>query len=173
MAEAESVLAEMRSAGEKPEAVHYAALIHAKGCVQQDMAGARALFDTVASDSKVKLQPCVYQAMFESLVANRQVADVEPLLAHMAARRVEMTPYIANALIHGWALEKDIVRARQAFDRVNFADREPSTYEAMVRAYLAVEDRESAQAVVGEALSRGYPTAVANKIVELISGGRQ
>ncbi|KAG9739193.1 hypothetical protein KCU73_g9540, partial [Aureobasidium melanogenum] len=51
--------------------------------------------------------------------------------------------------------------------------REPSTYEAMVRAYLAVEDREGAQAVVGEALSRGYPTAVANKIVELISGGRQ
>ncbi|KAG9719802.1 pentatricopeptide repeat protein, partial [Aureobasidium melanogenum] len=173
MAEAESVLAEMRAAGEKPEAVHYAALIHAKGCVQQDMAGARALFETVASDSKVKLQPCVYQAMFEALVANRQVADAEPLLAHMAARRVEMTPYIANALIHGWALEKDIVRARQAFDRVNFADREPSTYEAMVRAYLAVEDREGAQAVVGEALSRGYPTAVANKIVELISGGRQ
>ncbi|KAG9963326.1 pentatricopeptide repeat protein, partial [Aureobasidium melanogenum] len=173
MAEAESILAEMRAAGEKPEAVHYAALIHAKGCVQQDMAGARALFETVASDSKVKLQPCVYQAMFEALVANRQVADAEPLLAHMAARRVEMTPYIANALIHGWALEKDIVRARQAFDRVNFADREPSTYEAMVRAYLAVEDREGAQAVVGEALSRGYPTAVANKIVELISGGRQ
>ncbi|KAI4726002.1 hypothetical protein E4T49_06274 [Aureobasidium sp. EXF-10728] len=172
MTEAETVLAEMRAAGEKPEAVHYAALIHAKGCVQHDMAGARALFDTVASDSKVKLQPCVYQAMFESLVANRQVADAEPLLAHMASRRVEMTPYIANALIHGWALEKDIVRARQAFDRVSFADREPSTYEAMVRAHLAVEDREGAQAVVGEALSRGYPAAVANKIVELISGGR-
>ena len=173
MAEAETVLAEMRAAGEKPEAVHYAALIHAKGCVQQDMAGARALFDTIASDSSVKLQPCVYQAMFESLVANRQVADAEPLLAHMASRRVEMTPYIANALIHGWALEKDIVRARQAFDRVSFADREPSTYEAMVRAHLAVEDREGAQAAVGEALSRGYPAAVANKIVELISGGRQ
>jgi hypothetical protein len=39
MAEAETVLAEMRAAGEKPEAVHYAALIHAQGCVQQDMAG--------------------------------------------------------------------------------------------------------------------------------------
>ncbi len=36
-----------RCVGEKHEAVHYAALIHAKGCVQQDMVGARALFDTV------------------------------------------------------------------------------------------------------------------------------
>ncbi|KAI5197772.1 hypothetical protein E4T39_07113 [Aureobasidium subglaciale] len=173
MAGAETVLAEMRAAGEKPEAVHYAALIHAKGCVQHDMAGARSLFDTVASDSKVKLQPCVYQAMFESLVANRQVADAESLLAHMSSRSVEMTPYIANALIHGWALEKDIVRARHAFDRVSFADREPSTYEAMVRAHLAVEDHEGAQAVASEALRRGYPAAVANKIAELISGGRQ
>jgi hypothetical protein len=111
--------------------------------------------------------------MLESLVANHQIADAEPLLAHMASRRVEMTPYIANALIHGWAQEKDIGRARQAFDRVKLADREPSTYEAMVRAHLAVEDREGAQAAVGEALSRGYPAAVANKIVELISGGRQ
>ncbi|THY82463.1 hypothetical protein D6C92_10015 [Aureobasidium pullulans] len=173
MAGAETVLAEMRAAGEKPEAVHYAALIHAKGCVQHDMAGARSLFDTVASESKVKLQPCVYQAMFESLVANRQVADAEPLLAHMTSRRVEMTPYIANALIHGWALEKDITRARRAFDRVSYADREPSTYEAMVRAHLAVEDRDGAQSVVAEALSRGYPSAVSNKIAELVGGGRQ
>lgn len=173
MVAAETVLNEMRAAGEKPEAVHYAALIHAKGCVQHDMAGARLLFDTVVSDSKIRLQPCVYQAMFESLVANRQVVDAEPLLAHMSAHRVEMTPYIANALIHGWTLEKDLARARQAFDRVGHADREPSTYEAMVRAYLAVEDREGAQAVVTEALGRGYPAAVCNKIAELVGGGRQ
>jgi pentatricopeptide repeat protein len=170
---AEKVLAEMRAAGEQPEAVHYAALIHAKGCVQHDIVGARSLFDAVVSDSQIRLQPCVYQAMFESLVANRQVVDAEPILAHMASHRIEMTPYIANALIHGWAQEKDLRRARQAFDSVSHAHREPSTYEAMVRAHLAVEDRDGAQAVVSEALSRGYPVAVCNKIAELANGGRQ
>jgi hypothetical protein len=38
----------------------------------------------------------------------------------------------------------------------------------MVRAYLAVEQRENARAVVREALSRGYPAAVAGKIAELV-----
>lgn len=172
MTAAEAVLESMRASGAQPEAVHYASLIHAKGCVLQDMAGARALFDSVITDHRIRLQPCIYQAIFESLVANRQVVDAEALLTDMTARRVEMTPYIANALIHGWTQEKDIVRAKQAFDRVKLSDREPSTYEAMVRAHLAVEDREGAKSVVGEALSRGYPAAVAGKIAELVGGGR-
>lgn len=168
---AEAVLQSMRACGAQPEAVHFASLIHAKGCVLHDMAGARALFDSVTSDHRIRLQSCIYQAIFESLVANRQVADAEVLLTDMVARRVEMTPYIANALIHGWTQEKDLARAKQAFDRIRLADREPSTYEAMVRAHLAVEDREGAKAIVGEALSRGYPSAVAGKIAELVGGG--
>jgi len=172
MAAGEAVLQQMRAAGVYPEAVHFASLIHAKGCVQHDAEGARALFDSVISDSRVRLQPCLYQALFESLVAARRVADAEALLADMTARRVEMTPYIANALIHGWTQEKDLARAKQAFARVRFADREPSTYDAMVRAHLAAEDREGAQAVVREALSRGYPTAVAAKIADLVGGAR-
>ncbi|TKA65307.1 hypothetical protein B0A49_09441 [Cryomyces minteri] len=53
------------------------------------------------------------------------------------------------------------------FDAVEPAKREPSTYEAMVRAFMTVEDRDSAMKVVNEALSRSYPAAVANKILEL------
>ncbi|KAJ9632457.1 hypothetical protein H2203_000862 [Taxawa tesnikishii (nom. ined.)] len=172
MPAAEAVLESMRAAGEQPEAVHYASLVHAKGCVQHDMAGASALFDSLVAENKVRLQPCLYQALFESLVANHAIKDSEPLLADMRARRIEMTPYIANALIHGWTLERDVVKAREAFEQVGFQHREPSTYEAMVRAYLAVEDRESARAVVREALGRGYPSAVAGKIAELVGGGR-
>ncbi len=41
----------------------------------------------------------------------------------------------------------------------------------MTRAYLAVEDRLSAKGVVQEMLSRGYPGAVSNKILELLGGG--
>ena len=86
----------------------------------------------------------------------------------MTARGVEFTPYIANALIHGWTLGKDITKAKDAFSRVPMGRREPSTYESMVRAYLAVEDRDAAKGVVREALGRGYPSAVAGKIAELV-----
>lgn len=168
MAAAEAVLEDMRSCGVQPEAVHYASLIHAKGCVLHDLAGARSLFESVVADGSVRLQPCMYQALFESLNANHAVKESEALLKDMRLRGVEFTPYIANALIHGWTLEKDVQKAKDAFERVPRGRREPSTYEAMVRAYLAAEDREAAKGVVREALSRGYPSAVAGKIAELV-----
>ncbi|CAK3993104.1 Pentatricopeptide repeat-containing 5, mitochondrial [Lecanosticta acicola] len=168
MPAAEAVVEEMQTAGIQPEAVHYASLIHAKGCVQHEMEAAQALFDKVIAQGKVKPQPCMYQAVLESLNANRRSAECEPLLTDMASRGVDFTPYIANALIHGWALEKNIEKAKDAFARVPMSRREPSTYEAMVRAYLATEDRDAAKAVVREALSRGYPSAVAGKIAEVV-----
>jgi pentatricopeptide repeat protein len=171
MAAAEAILDVIRSTGQKPEAVHYSALIHAKGCNLHDIDGARSVFNAVLSDPSIRPQACIYQAMFEGLVANHQVADTEPILKDMASRRVEMTPYIANCLIHGWANEKRIDKAITIFAAVPQAKREPSTYEAMTRAYLAVEDRHSATNVVNEMMSRGYPNAVSGKILELVSGG--
>ncbi|KAJ4323782.1 hypothetical protein N0V94_001702 [Neodidymelliopsis sp. IMI 364377] len=169
---AESVLEQVRTAGAVPEAVHYSSLIHAKGCVAHDMSGARRLFDTVLADARIRPQACLYQALFESMVANHQIADTEAVLADMRARRVEMTPYIANSLIHGWALAQNIEKAKAIYESVPESKREPSTYEAMTRAYMAVEDRTAAMAVVNEGLSRGYPAAVAGKILELVGGGR-
>ncbi|OSS45824.1 hypothetical protein B5807_09550 [Epicoccum nigrum] len=173
MEAAESVLERVRSTGAVPEAVHYSSLIHAKGCVAHDMEGARRLFDSVLSDSRMRPQACLYQALFESMVANHQIADTDAVLTDMKARRVEMTPYIANSLIHGWALAQNIEKAKAIYESVPESKREPSTYEAMTRAYMAVEDRAAAMAVVNEGLSRGYPAAVAGKILELVGGGRQ
>ncbi|KAI9667942.1 MAG: hypothetical protein M1821_000762 [Bathelium mastoideum] len=171
MSEAERVLDKMRSTGTMPDAVHYSALVHAKGCVLHDIDGAKAEFDHALSDPRVKPHPSLYQALFESMVANHAVEATEPYLGDMRRRGVSMTPYIANALIHGWAQKKDIRRAREVFDAVKRDDREPSTYEAMTRAYLAVEEKAGASSVVSEAVSRGYPAAVANKIAELVGGG--
>ncbi|TAQ85929.1 hypothetical protein B7494_g5734 [Chlorociboria aeruginascens] len=171
MSAAEAILDTVRSAGQKPEAVHYASLIHAKGCVLHDMEGARAVFDSVMADSSIRPQACLYQALFESMVANHRVADSEPVLSDMSVQRVEMTPYIANTLIHGWANEMDIEKSKAIFASVGREKREPSTYEAMTRAFLAVVDRVSANSVVKEMLSRGYPSAVSNKILELLGGG--
>jgi pentatricopeptide repeat protein len=171
MAAAETVLDTIRSTEQKPEAVHYSSLIHAKGCNMHDMAGAQAVFDSVMADSSIRPQACLYQALFESMVANHQVADTEPILRGMASRRVDMTPYIANTLIHGWANEKNIEKAEAIFASLGREKREPSTYEAMARAYLAVQNHASAQFVVQEMLTRGYPSAVSNKILELVGGG--
>ncbi|KAL1868613.1 hypothetical protein Plec18167_008204 [Paecilomyces lecythidis] len=170
MAAAEKVLESIKAAGQQPEAVHYASLIHAKGCVMHDMEGARKVFDSVVN-SRVRLQPCLYQALFEAMVANHQVAATADLLKDMASRNVEMTAYIANTLIHGWAADGNIENAKSIYDGIGIQKREPSTYEAMTRAFLASEDRQSASGVVQEMLSRGYPTAVASKIVELVGGG--
>ncbi|KAI1299532.1 hypothetical protein F5Y03DRAFT_365673 [Xylaria venustula] len=171
MTAAEAVLDMIRASGQRPEPVHYASLIHARGCVLHDMEGAQKIFNSVMSDPSIPANACLFQALFEAMVANHCVADTEPVLAQMKQRRVELTPYIANTLIHGWANEKNITKAASIYNSVNFEKREPSTYEAMTRAYLAVEERDQAQAIVVEMLSRGYPNAVVAKILELLGGG--
>ncbi|KAK1640820.1 pentatricopeptide repeat domain-containing protein [Colletotrichum phormii] len=171
MAAAEKVLEAIRTSGQKPEAVHFAALIHARGCNLHDVEGARKVFDSVMADRAVTANASLFQALFEAMVANHKVADTEAILGQMRRRGVEMTPYIANTLIHGWAAEKQIEKAQAIYDSVGHEKREPSTYEAMTRAYLAVEEREKAKGVVGEMLCRGYPSAVVNKVLELLGGG--
>ena len=169
MEAAEGVLQDIRKNGELPEAVHFASLIHAKGCVLRDMEGARALFDSVIADRRIRLQPCLFQALFEAMVANHQVQDSDPVLAIMSSRGVEITPYIANGLIHGWSLVKDVRKAEDIYNRVSPATREPSLYEAMTRAYVANGEKDKAMDVVREATGRGYPAAVQNKIIELVA----
>ncbi|KAI9893159.1 MAG: hypothetical protein M1814_000707 [Vezdaea aestivalis] len=170
MAAAEGVLTTIRNSGQSPEAVHYSSLIHAKGCVAHDMDGARNLFDSVMDGRLVRPQACLYQALFEAMVANHSVDDTDKVLQSMKSHRVEMTPYIANTLIHGWALKDNITKAKEIYDAAGTSKREPSTYEAMTRAFLTTGDKVSAKAVVREMMTRGYPAAVAGKILELVGG---
>lgn len=166
---AENVLDTMRTEGLQPECVHYASLIHGKGSIQRDLPAALAVFNTAVADRRVRLQPILYQALFEAMVANNRVADTEPMLQSMKMRNIEMNGYIANTLIHGWANEGNVAKAKAMYDSIGRDKREPSTYEAMVRGFLAAEDRASAVDVVREMKSRGYPSAVTNKITELVS----
>jgi pentatricopeptide repeat protein len=170
MKAAEAVLDMIRASGQHPEAVHYASLIHARGCILHDMEGARKVFDSVMKDRLVPAHPCLYQALFEAMVANHQVKSTEPVLADMRTRNINLTAYIANTLIHGWAAEDAIGKAEEIYIALGRPRREPSTYEAMTRAFLSVQDREAAKAVVSEMLTRGYPCAVVNKVLELLGG---
>lgn len=171
LAAAEGVFDTIRASGQRPEAVHYASLIHAKGCARHDMAGARRTFDEVLAGGEIRPQACLYQALFESMVANHCVSQTEEVLNSMSANRVEMTPYIANTLIHGWAMEDKIAKSKAVYDSVGMEKREPSTYESMTRAFLTAEDRDGALTTVHEMLSRGYPTAVSSKILDLVGHG--
>ncbi|RAK96655.1 pentatricopeptide repeat protein [Aspergillus ibericus CBS 121593] len=171
MPAAEKVLETIKAAGQRPDAVHYASLIHAKGCAMHDMEAAHDVFKSVASNGKVRMQPCLYQALLEAMVANHQVSQTEEIVRDMSRRGVEMTAYIANTLIHGWATAGNVVQAKNVYDSIGLDKREPSTYEAMTRAFLAVNDREGASRTVQEMLSRGYPAAVASKIADLVGIG--
>ncbi|KAK4149252.1 hypothetical protein C8A00DRAFT_38157 [Chaetomidium leptoderma] len=171
MAAAERVLKTIQKSGLRAEPVHYASLIHARGCVLHDMKGARELFDKIMKHRIVPAHPCLYQALFEGMVANHEVAATEPVLADMRGKRIDLTAYIANTLIHGWAAEKMIAKAKAIYSALGRDKREPSTYEAMTRAFLAVQERDSAKGVVSEMLTRGYPSAVVNKVLELLGGG--
>ncbi|KAF8463522.1 hypothetical protein BDZ91DRAFT_309194 [Kalaharituber pfeilii] len=173
---AQSILDMMKMKNEHIECTHHASMIHAKGCVLHDIEGSMSYFRKVTANPSIKPDAILYQALFEALVANHRVLDTPKYLREMKARGVEMTPYIANTLIHGWALEKNIEKAKSIYDALNPSDstplrREPSTYEAMTRAYLAVEDRKGAMDVVNEMLSRGYPAAVMGRILDLVKGG--
>ncbi|RKF61814.1 Pentatricopeptide repeat-containing protein, chloroplastic [Erysiphe neolycopersici] len=168
MSAAEAVLDIIRRTGQEPEAVHYSSLIHAKGCVMHDIDGAKAIFESVMADPSINPQACLYQALFEAMVSNHLVHETESILQEMPIKGVEMTPYIANTLIHGWTSEKNIHKAESIYFSVNPNEREPSTYDAMIRAYLTVENRLGASSVVKEMLNRNYPSAVSSKICELL-----
>lgn len=168
MPAAERVLADMQATGVQPDAVHYASLIHAKGCVQRDLPAARKVFDSVLADRRVRLQACLYQALFEAMVATNHVADTEEVVSGMKQHNVEMTAYIANTLIHGWAAEGNVAKAKIIYDSIGIEKREPSTYEAMTRAFLGADERAAAAGIVQEMMSRGYPSAVASKIIDLV-----
>lgn len=168
MRAAENVLSSMRAGGLQPECVHYASLIHGKGSAQRDLPAALGVFNDAVADKRVRLQPILYQALFEVMVANGRVEDTEPMLQSMKMRNIEMNGYIANTLIQGWASAGNLPKAKAVYDCIGRAKREPSTYEAMVRGFLAAEDTASAADVVVEMKTRGYPPAVTNKIAELV-----
>lgn len=173
MVAAEGVLNTIRAAGHKLETVHYAALIHARGCNLQDIDGARQIFDRVLAEGRVRPDACLYQSLFEAMVANHMVHYTEHVLPSMEANGVQITAYIANSLIHGWAKEKNIAKAKDIYKSLGKWKKEPSTYEAMTRAYLAVGDREGATRVVREMLARKYPAAVSRKVQDLLGWGVQ
>ena len=135
----------------------------------------------------------VYESLINTLVTLRRMDLVPSYLGRLQQSGVHMTAYIANLLIKGYAATGDLTRAREIFEGLqdpmegvaaphNHAPhqnkqaeptavpadapvfREPSTWEAMVRAELGNGERDRAVALLQRLQARGFPPAVYQRI---------
>jgi len=135
-----------------------------------------------------------YEAMINTLVAHKRTDLIPQYVTRMQEQGVKMTAYIANFLIRGYANVGNLEQARAVFENLadppegvaapgNHAPhdsavaetaspsnvgetvyREPSTWEAMVRAELGAGKRERATNLLERLKARKYPEAVYNRI---------
>ena len=134
----------------------------------------------------------MYEALFNVFITHHRMDLVPGYLARMQAEGVRLTAYVLNPLIRGHALVGDIDAARAVFAGMvdppagvaapnNHAShdpahaevgadagapvyREPSTWEAMVRAELGNGERDRAVALLQRLQARGFPPAVYQRI---------
>ncbi|KAG6915045.1 hypothetical protein DXG01_013775 [Tephrocybe rancida] len=154
------------------QGTHYASVINAHGCVSKNLPAAIKVFDnmSIAPDN------LVYETMINVLVVHRR-ADLFPeYINKMHLAGIHMTAYIANSLIKGYALVDRLQEAQEVFESLedppvgvaapnNHAPhspaevsplvdqsspvyREPSTWEAMIRAELGAGNRNGALALL-------------------------
>ncbi|KAI0075393.1 hypothetical protein K474DRAFT_1664256 [Panus rudis PR-1116 ss-1] len=176
------------------QGTHWAALINAYGCAGKDMDKALAIFDSIATHPTTTptsgLPDAVcFEALLNVIVTLRRPDLIPSFLERLASHNIHMTAYIANLLIKGYAAAGDIDRARAVFESLvdppqgiaaplNHTEpavaqtvppdapvfREPSTWEAMVRAELGHGNREQAMDLLRRLQTRAYPEAVVNRI---------
>ncbi|KAJ4468280.1 hypothetical protein J3R30DRAFT_1694211 [Lentinula aciculospora] len=174
------------------QGTHFATLVNAYGCVAKDLEKALAMYNSIfRHPRKPVVDALVFEAIANVCVAHRRIDLLPQIVTKMSDVGVHMTAYIANAMIKGFAAIGDIGRARELFE--NLADtpegiaalhnhaphepsrtvsvnpkepvyREPSTWEAMVRAELGSGTRDRALALIERLESRKYPEAVVNRI---------
>ncbi|KAK7046789.1 hypothetical protein R3P38DRAFT_2875848, partial [Favolaschia claudopus] len=171
---------------------HFATLINAYGCVQKDLDKALTVFESIPTFPRAPARDAlVFEALINVLVAHRRTDLMPEYVALMHSEGVHMTAYIANFLIKGYADVGDMDQARAIFENLvdppsgvasvhNHAPhepamspvvdptepvyREPSTWEAMVRAELGSGNRDNANALLERLQARCYPEAVYNRI---------
>ncbi|TBU65179.1 hypothetical protein BD310DRAFT_1034793 [Dichomitus squalens] len=148
---------------------------------------------TTKQNSSPMPDAVVYEALINTLVTVRRMDLVPPYLERLQSSGVHMTAYIANLLIKGYASVNEIERSREIFESLQDPQegvaaphnhlphqnkqsnvlpvpaeapvyREPSTWEAMVRAELGNGERERAVALLQRLQARMFPPAVYQRI---------
>ncbi|KNZ73658.1 Pentatricopeptide repeat-containing protein, partial [Termitomyces sp. J132] len=144
--------------------IHYASLLNAHGCVSKDLDKAIEIFNNM----EIMPNALVYEALFNVFVAHHRIDLIQQYITKMQLEGVRMTAYVANSLIKGYSLLDNVEEARRLFesledppegvaapnnspsnmsptvDQSTPVYREPSTWEAMVRAELGSGNRDGA-----------------------------
>ncbi|KZO93769.1 hypothetical protein CALVIDRAFT_242190 [Calocera viscosa TUFC12733] len=137
-----------------------------------------------------------WEAFINVLVTQHRFDLLGPTLENLRRSGVHMTAYIANVVIRGYASSGDIEQARLIFESMqdppegmaasfnhlapySFSSipvssespvyREPSTYEAMIRAEMGVGERERATSLLQRMEARHFPPAVEARIRGLVN----
>ncbi|KAI0786530.1 hypothetical protein C8Q75DRAFT_278924 [Abortiporus biennis] len=134
-----------------------------------------------------------FEALMNVLVTLRRGDLIPVYRERLSALGIHMTAYIANLFIKGYAAVGDLEQAREVFehledppqgvaapnnhavhdpDGIQYPSvpstapvyREPSTWEAMVRAELGHGHRDRAVSLLERVQERGFPAAVYNRI---------
>jgi pentatricopeptide repeat protein len=162
----------------RPLATHYATLIYSYGCLQRDVQSAERVFSEMAKRGIGK-DEVVYQAMLDTLISNDQFNSAEQLYQQMQQDiRKSSCPYIENVFIRGYGRKGLLGKAKALFDAMSddkissdpaIVIREPSTYEAMVRACIDNKNMAEAKKVFDLMVEREFPEKVTAVVAELIS----
>ncbi|GAN04356.1 conserved hypothetical protein [Mucor ambiguus] len=169
----------------RPQATHYATLIYSYGTLQRDVKSADRVFKDM-DDKHVAKDEVVYQAMLDTLVSNDQLTRAEQLYTKMqTAIEKSTSPYIENVFIRGYGQKGLLEKAKAMFDAMTddkitndqlssstaacTVIREPSTYEAMVRAYVENEKMAEAKEIFELMVQREFPEKVTALVAELIT----
>ncbi|CEP07215.1 hypothetical protein [Parasitella parasitica] len=170
----------------RPQATHYATLIYSYGTLQRDVRSADRVFQDMDNKNVAK-DEVVYQAMLDTLVSNDQLACAEKLYNKMQGTIQKSTsPYIENVFIRGYGHKGLLEKAKAMFDAMTddkitsepsssssaatiAVIREPSTYEAMVRAYVENKKMDEAKQIFELMVQREFPEKVTALVAELIT----
>jgi pentatricopeptide repeat protein len=161
----------------RSQATHYATLIYAYGTLQRDVKSAQRVFKDM-TDRKVSMDEVVYQAMIDTYISNDQLSSAETLYTKMqTVIQKSSSPYIENLFIRGYGQKGLLDEAKAMFnamtdDKVNEETstvREPSTYEAMVRAYIENNRIAEAKEIFELMVQREFPEKVTALVAELLN----
>ncbi|KDQ18922.1 hypothetical protein BOTBODRAFT_28398 [Botryobasidium botryosum FD-172 SS1] len=137
----------------------------------------------------------VFETLINVLVTLHRIDLVPQFIQRLRASGVHQTAYIANSLIKGYADAGDIEGARRMFDSLvdppmgvaapnnhtphekdafgpaptdSPVYREPSTWEAMIRAEISVGERSRASQLFDRMKTRMFPEALTSRIRRIV-----
>ncbi|KIM27218.1 hypothetical protein M408DRAFT_71498 [Serendipita vermifera MAFF 305830] len=189
----EEVLETMKSRGVEVTGNHYSSIIIARGCAMQDLDGALKIFNSLQTSNVLAYEALLtvlvnhhridlMQQYYDRMIKKdrvRPTAYINNLLIKgwasagdiQAARDVfegMMDPAAGAAAPNNHAphvgIDGNQISGSSAGSPKDPVYREPSSWEAMIRAELSAGDRERANALLHRMKSRFYPAAVTAKI---------